>query len=109
MGISARTSYLLEISNHGAIIDRYVLTDFNEDRVIFDKDKLHSSLLKLSSDNPKAALKNDASYEIKSLDATHIVLRHVTKEGLLVERSYHFKDQQSLKKIFCLKIFRTYP
>lgn len=106
---TARTSYSVEVTNQGGKIDRYALTDFGRERILFDQEKQGSSLLKLSLRNPLAMLRDDAPYEIESSDASHIMLKHVTKEGLAIERKYQFQDHAVIKEEISFKNLSAAP
>src|SRR5579871_3169409 len=107
--INARASYDIDINNFGGIIDRFILTDFNEHRVLFDEAKLGSSLLRLTLNGSGAILKDNAPYEIISSDSRSIVLRHVTKEGLAIVRHYHFGDHDLIKEEIVFKNLASSP
>ncbi|HXW53160.1 MAG TPA: membrane protein insertase YidC, partial [Myxococcota bacterium] len=106
--ISARTSYQVEISNHGALIDRFVLTDFNENQVIFDQEKQGSALLKLSLMGT-APLNSDAPYDILARGEKTLALRHVTKQGLAIERRYHFRERDLIEEEIIFRNLSSSP
>lgn len=98
------TAYDAQVSNIGAVISRFALVGFSHEQVMFDEKKLGSMLLSLRSDNPKAKLAADAAYELISTGPDHIKLRHITKEGLSIERFYQFtkpevKEQITIKNL----------
>lgn len=103
------TSYDAKISNVGGLISHFALVDFSQPQVLFDEAKLGSSLMSLRSDNPKARLFADAHYELVSSDENHLKLRHVTKEGLSVERFYQFKDKAQIAEQITIKNISQAP
>lgn len=104
-----RTSYRAQISNIGGLIDRYALVGFSQERVLFDEEKLGSFLLKISSKKPAVALDDNAPYEVVSEDKSHIKLRHVTKEGLEIERYYQFLDNATIQEQITWKNLSNSP
>lgn len=93
-----RTSYRVDISNTGAVINKFALTGFSEAKVLFDDEKLSSSLFKLSLKNPQCPLDEDARYEIVNHDNASITLRHVTARGLSVKRHYEFLTNATIRE-----------
>lgn len=105
-----RTSYEVELNNHGGLIDHYVLTDFSQEQVLLDEDKLGSSLLRLSLKNASAiVLEDNAPYEIESLDDSHIVFKHVTKDGLEIKRYYQFRKDAVIEEKISFKNLSLVP
>lgn len=102
------TSYEAQVSNKGGILSRYALTGFSHEQVLFDQ-KIGSFLLSLRSDNQQAKLLADAPYELLSQDQHHIKLRHITAQGLSVERSYHFMDKAQVKEQIVIKNLSPTP
>lgn len=96
-GLVKRTSYRAEITNRGGYISTFALTDFSDERIIFDQETLGSSLIAVSLKSP-SLLAADAPYEIVSEDKEHIKLRHVTKDGLAILRAYQFLDNSSIRE-----------
>jgi YidC/Oxa1 family membrane protein insertase len=95
-----RTSYRAQLSSQGGLISEFVLTAFSEEKKLWDHNT-GSSLLRLKSHNNFVSLSPDVIYEIVSAeDATKadIVFRHVSPEGLRIERSYKFLDHAIIKE-----------
>lgn len=85
-----RVSYKSLVKSHGGLIRAFSLTDFSKPKELFKENKF-DGLIKISSiDNENVFLKSDAPYEIVNEDKTSILFRHITKEGLSIERSYKF-------------------
>lgn len=103
-----RTSYEVVISNHGGDINKYVLTSFKNPEILFDKAKTGSSLLKLSFTSP-SLIKHDLPYEIILADGSNLKLRHITKDGLLIERFYQFLDKSSMRENITIKNMAKEP
>lgn len=106
---SARTSYAVDISSVGGSIERYVLSDFRQESVIFDNHKLNSSLFSLSSREADRSFDASSSYEILSQDKNSIRLRHVTKQGLAIERHYQFLQNASMTEAITFKNLSDVP
>lgn len=105
----ARASYKVQMSNRGALISAYTLTDFSHERPLWDLNATGSSLLRLSSRNPLITLRSDAIYEIVSEDERHITFRHVTKEGLSIERKYQFLENARIDEQITFKSLSGTP
>lgn len=104
-----RASYKVQMSNRGALISAYTLTDFSHEKPLWDLKTTGSALLKLSSLNPLISLKSDAHYEIIREDERHIEFRHVTKEGLSVTRAYEFLDNARMNEKITFKNLSENP
>lgn len=107
--INKRTSYRAEISNQGALLDKYSLIDFSKEQVLFDKEKSGSYLLELSSNNPQSPLDKTAIYEILNADASSILLKHVTKFGLEIRRFYQFLGNATIEEQISFKNLSQTP
>jgi YidC/Oxa1 family membrane protein insertase len=107
-GLFKRTSYDAEVVNLGGVLSKYALTDFSDPRIIIDQEKLGSSLIKISLKKP-LSLAADAPFEIVHEDKTSIKLRHVTKEGLAIERDYQFLDQARIREQITFKNLSSIP
>lgn len=105
----ARASYKTELSNRGALISSYLLTDFSHEKPLWDEKNSGSSLLRLSSNNNLVTLKKDAIYKIESEDEKHITFRHVTKEGLSILRRYSFLDNARIDEKIIFKNLNNVP
>lgn len=104
-----RTSYRANITNRGAVIERFALTNFSEESVIFDEKKLGSSMLRISSEDPDLIFDEKSPYEIVSQDKSTILLRHVTNRGLAIERHYQFLENATIKEKVSFKNWSAAP
>jgi YidC/Oxa1 family membrane protein insertase len=104
-----RTSYTVTVNNLGGVIERFALTDFSKDAVIFDQKTLGSSLLRISSLSTDAAFNERSPYEVVSHDEKSIVLRHVTNQGLAIERHYRFHDKATITESISFKNLSSAP
>ncbi len=104
-----RTSYRASVSNIGGVIERFALTDFSKESVIFDQKALGSSLLRVSSQNGDVSFGDRSPYEIVTHDNRHVRLRHVTAQGLAIERHYEFLDKGMIKERVSFKNLAQAP
>lgn len=103
-----RTSYRAQVSNAGGAIDQFALVGFSSEQWLFDATK-ESRLLTLSSKNPSVSLSATMPFEIISSDSKHISLRHVTKEGLEVVRTYTFLENATVNEEISFKNLSSTP
>lgn len=104
-----RASYRAEITNRGGVIERFALTDFSHETVIFDDKALGSSLLRISSESPELSFDEKSPYEIVAQDKNKILLRHVSNFGLAIEREYQFLEKATIKEKITFKNLATAP
>lgn len=104
-----RTSYQAVMSNYGGLIDAYSLLDFSKPYVLFDQEKFGSSLLKLSLKSETAPLKSDIPYEMTGMDPSFIKFKHITKDGLEIERHYQFEKRAVIKEKIQFKNLSAAP
>ncbi len=107
--LPARTSYRAQVSNRGALISEFALTDFSQEKSLLSQKDTGSSWLRLSSINNKISLDEDALYEIVKEDSSSIVLRHITKEGLSIERNYLFSTNGKFSETITWKNLSAEP
>ncbi len=93
-----RSSYRVRVSSHGGMISEYNLLDFSHELSLVSLSNTGSSLLRLRSNSAAVSLADNAPYEITKLEEHKISLRHITKEGLSIERSYHFLSDSSIEE-----------
>ena len=104
-----RTSYKAQLSSQGGLISAFILTGFSQEKFLWDQKQTGSSLLRLSSHNKLITLKPDAIYEIVSSDQTDLLFRHITPEGLSIERAYEFLDRGRVNESVTLKNLSLAP
>lgn len=104
-----RTSYKAQLSSQGGLISEFVLTGFNQEKFLWDQKTTGSSLLRLYSVNKFISLSPDTIYEIASGDASDLIFRHVTPEGLSIERSYEFLDRGRIHENLVFKNLSEVP
>lgn len=107
-GLYERTSYKAVVVNKGGVLSKFALTDFSEQRIVFDQENLGSSLLQVSCKKP-IALEADASYEIVKHDDKGVTLRHITKEGLALVRDYKFLENATIQETLTFKNLAANP
>lgn len=104
-----RASYKAELSNRGALLSLYTLTNFRHEKPLWDQKANGSSLLRLVSKNSLITLPLDAVYEVVSEDSRHIAFRHVTKEGFAIVRRYEFLDNARIDETITFKNLNEKP
>ncbi len=105
----ARASYRAQISNRGALLSEFALTDFSQEKSLFSQKDTGSSMMRLSSTSNRISLDENALYEVISEDDSSIVLRHITKEGLSIERHYNFTSNGKLSEKITWKNLSAEP
>lgn len=94
-----RSGYDAYFTNQGGDIKGILLTGFSENKTLFDKEIKESGLIKLSSANNLITLDENAMYEVVEEEDEHVVMRHVTKEGLEIRREYDFSSYSIKEKV----------
>jgi YidC/Oxa1 family membrane protein insertase len=104
-----RTSYKAQISSEGGLISEFVLTGFSQEKFLWDQKNTGSALLNLYSSNKLVSLNQHAVYEVVSSDNFDLLLRHITPEGLSIERSYEFLDRARIHEHIVFKNLSDAP
>jgi len=104
-----RTSYRAQISSEGGLLSAFVLTGFSQEKFLWDQKLTGSSLLRLASQNKLITLSPDAIYEVVKSDKSDLLLKHVTPEGLSIERSYEFLDRGRINESLVIKNLSQAP
>lgn len=107
--LPARTSYRAELSNRGAMLTEFALTDFSQEKLLLSQKINGSSWMRLSSLNKNISLDEKNLYEIVQEDSHNILFRYITKEGLSIERAYHFESDGKLSEKISLKNLSAIP
>lgn len=102
------SSYDVVMTNLGGKISQFKLTHFAKDN-IFDSKLPNNSLVSLYSADASSSLKKDSPYEVLSQDESSIVFRHVTKEGLKIERKWRFVEKDQITEDVSIKNITDAP
>ncbi|MCA9508534.1 MAG: membrane protein insertase YidC [Myxococcales bacterium] len=105
----ARTSYKAQISSRGALLSEFVLTDFSQEKPLLSEQDNGSSWLRLTSRNNALSVDENSNYEIVSSDASSILFRFVSSEGLQIDRHYQFHPDGKISEIITWKNLSKVP
>jgi YidC/Oxa1 family membrane protein insertase len=91
--IAARSGYHTLVSNQGAQLQNFQLTGY---KTPIELGATHAgiNLFAVASRNANLTLSKNARYEVVSSDQDHVVLQHMTPQGVRVLRHYRFLPNQ---------------
>jgi YidC/Oxa1 family membrane protein insertase len=107
--IKHSSSYRAQVDNYGGFISEFTLTDFSTEKTLFDNAELHTPLLVLKSVNPQINLDEKTPYVVLENTPTHMLLRHITKQGLSISRNYQFLHDGVVKERIEVKNLTAVP
>lgn len=104
-----RSSYKAQLSSQGALISEFILTGFSHEKFLWDQKPTGSSLLRLHSLSPLINLNQDSVYEVVQAEHDSLLFRHITPQGLSVERHYQFLPNGRIHERITIKNLSETP
>lgn len=97
-----RLSYKANMTNYGGLVYDFSLMDFSENQMLINPEQ-GDQFLSLFSIGESISLKGDAPYEVINKTKNSITYRHITPEGLSVERNYEFLHRDGIRETIWLE------